>query len=49
MSVGASLEEIGIKSDDLKKDSFELTVKDKKYTAAAVTKGDITAVAAVPA
>ena len=49
VSVGASLEEIGIKSDDLKKDSFELTVKDKKYTAAAVTKGDITAVAAVPA
>ena len=49
IEIGASLDDIGVKSDDLKKDSFELTVNGKKYTAAAVTKGDITAIAAVPA
>ena len=49
VEAGASLEDIGVKSGDLKKDSFELTVKDKKYNAAAVTKGDITAIVAIPA
>ena len=49
VEAGASLEDIGVKSGDLMKDSFELTVKDKKYNAAAVTKGDITAIVAIPA
>ncbi|MBQ1354166.1 MAG: hypothetical protein IIY42_04875, partial [Ruminococcus sp.] len=49
VEAGASLEDIGVKSGDFTKDSFELTVKDKKYNAAAVTKGDITAIVAIPA
>ncbi len=49
IAVGSSLDDIGVKKDDLKKDSFTLTADGKKYNAAAVTKGDMTVIAAIPA
>ena len=49
IEIGSTLEEIGVKKDDLTKDSFTLKAGDKSYTAAAVTKGDLTVIAAVPA
>ena len=49
IAVGSSLDDIGVKKDDLKKDSFTLTADSKKYNAAAVTKGDMTVIAAIPA
>lgn len=49
VTLGNSLEDIGVKESDLKSDSFTLKSGDKSYNAAAVTKGNTTVIVSVPA
>lgn len=46
IEAGKSLEDIGLKADDLKKDSFTFKAGDKTYTAVAAAKGDLTVICA---
>ncbi len=46
VEAGKSLEDIGLSTDDLSKDSFSFKVGDKTYTAVAAAKGDLTVVCA---
>lgn len=46
VELGINLDGLGIKDDDLKKESFTFKVGDKSYTAVAATKGDITVICA---
>ena len=46
---GASLDSLGIKKDDLDKESFSFTVDGTKYTGSASVKDKLVVISAVPA
>ncbi|MBR1482638.1 MAG: hypothetical protein IJ598_06685 [Ruminococcus sp.] len=49
VEVGVNLDALGVKDEDLGKESFTMTAGDKKYTAMAVTNGDYVVITAAPA